>query len=111
MQWDSDLEGQRSDLEKYIERIGASKADAALPKHPSYALSRIPVPINSLGCASRGSWGEISILQFAHKEVVGKLKQGEGEAVVRGTTHGCYISGIETHKQLIYEILTVKEKS
>ena len=108
MQWLSDLEGQRLDLENYIERIGAPKADAVPPKHPSYNLSRIPVPINSLGCASRGSWGEISILQFSHKDVVGKLKHSEGEVTVKGNTHGCYISDLETHKQLIYEVLTAK---
>jgi len=108
MQWQPDLEGQRVDLEKYIERIGAPKADAVSPKHPSYNLTRIPVPINTLGCASRATWGEISILQFSHKDVVSKLKHPEDDAKVRGVVHGCYISDIEIHKQLIYEILTAK---
>lgn len=102
---DTDLEAQRSDLEKYLVRIGAPKADAPLPKHPSYNLPRVPVGINSFGCASRQSWGEISILQFSHKAIV-NIPRGLGDRQVRGTTHGCYVSDIEIHKKFLYELLT-----
>ena len=103
--WNHDLASQVHDLEKYIEKIGGPSPDSGNLRFPSFNFPHAPVPVNQIGCASRGGWGEISIRQFSHKAAL-DLKNIKSEAaIVAGVTHGVYVSPIEAHKRLIYDLI------
>jgi hypothetical protein len=103
--WKYDLAPQASDLRKYIEKIGAPNPDETKSALSSSNFSAAPVPFNQIGCASRGSWSEISIRQFSHKVAI-DLKHPTAESnTVTGVTHGVYVSDTETHKRLIYDLI------
>lgn len=108
--WNHDLTPQASDLQKYIEKIGAPNPDEFKNSLSSSNFSTAPVPFNQIGCASRGGWGEISIRQFSHKAAI-DLKHPTAESnIVTGVTHGVYVSDTDTHKRLIYDLIIVSTR-
>ncbi|MCX6874112.1 MAG: hypothetical protein NTW21_09935 [Verrucomicrobia bacterium] len=103
--WNHDLASQVHDLEKYLEKIGRPSPDPDNAKFPSLNLPHVPIPLNQIGCASRGSWGEISIRQFSHKAALDLRNSKSESATVAGVTHGVYVSPIEAHKRLICDLI------
>ena len=103
--WNHDLAPQASDLQKYIEKIGAPNPDEPKGSLSSSNFSTAPVPFNQIGCASRGGWAEISIRQFSHKVAIDLKHPTEESNTVTGVTHGVYVSDTENHKRLIYDLI------
>ena len=105
MIWDMDLKIQTKDLEGYIERIGAPKSDASKDPPLAIAFGSAPATINRIDCAARGGWAEIAIRQFSHKAVIDKKQPDAHTDTISGITHGVYVSEVEVHKRLIYDLI------
>ena len=107
--WKFDVVQQFANLKNYLERIGGPRESTDNPRRPFVHLASPPTTFNQIGCASRGNWGEISINQFSHKEVIDKSKPSSDSCTVLGVTHGVYVSDCETHKRFIYDLITSAE--
>lgn len=111
MIWLHDLAPESSNLEKYIEKIGGPNLDVGKNSLNLLNFTTPPTPFNQIGCASRGSWGEISIRQFSHKAAIDLKHRSSDSNIVTGITHGIYVSDAETHKRLIYDLIVTAAQS